>query len=310
MKILITGGAGFIGSHTVDLLINKGHKVVIIDNLSTGKNENLNIKAKFYKEDLNNFEKISEIFETEKPEVVYHFAAQIDVRKSVENPVSDAQTNILAAINLLELCVKHNIQHFIFSSTGGAIYGEAETPTTENIEPNPISPYGCAKLSIEKYLNYYNKIHGLKYTILRYANVYGPRQNSKGEAGVVAIFFDKIIANENPKIYGGLQTRDFVYVKDVALANMLALTDKESNVYNVGTSKESDIISIFSKINYLFNNKSTVEYLEKKKGEQQKSCLSYKKINEFLGWFPTVTIDEGLGQIYLDYLKKNISNQY
>jgi len=242
MKILVTGGAGFIGSHLVDALIKKEHKVIIIDNLSAGKIKNLNPKAIFYKDDLNNFVKIKEIFKKESPEIVYHLAAQINVRKSTDNPMFDAKENILNTLNLLDLCLTHNIKHFIFSSTGGAIYGDTEQiPTKEDLKENPLSPYGCAKLSVEKYLNFYNKIRDLKFTSLRYSNVYGPRQNPDGEAGVISIFFDKMFKGENPLIFGGIQTRDFVYVGDVIRANLLALRDDSSNIYNVSTGKETDI---------------------------------------------------------------------
>ncbi len=305
MKILITGGAGFIGSHTVDLLVEKGHKVIIIDNLSTGFKENINPKTIFYNEDLDNHEKIGMIFKKEKPEVVYHLAAQINVRESVANPIKDAQENILNTLNILELSVKNNTKHFIFASSGGVIYGDTKiTPTTEKHLENPVSPYGCSKLAMEKYLIYYNKIHDLKFTSLRYSNVYGPRQNSQGESGVVAIFFNQMFSNQNPQIFGGLQTRDFVYVKDVARANLLALNDNKSKIYNVGTGKETDIIEISSKINRFFKNKFQAEYKEKKKGEQERSCLSYKKIKNSLGWEPLTKLNEGLERVYMWHLKK------
>ncbi len=303
-KILVTGGAGFIGGHTSDLLIEEGHKVVIIDNLSSGLRENINPKAIFYKEGLNNHNKIKEIFEKEKPEIVYHLAAQVNVRKSVENPIEDARINVLSTLNLLELSVKNNIKHFIFASTGGAIYGDAKIPTIEDHQPNPVSPYGCAKLAIEKYLNYYNKVHNLKFTSLRYSNVYGPRQNPKGEAGVITIFFNEMFSGKSPIIFGGLQTRDFVYVKDVARANLLALNDNKSEIYNVGTGKETNIIEIFSKINSFFKDKFQPIYKKKKKGEQERSCLSYEKIKDNLGWVPLVSLNEGLKQVYIWYLEK------
>ena len=188
MKCLVAGGAGFIGSHHVDRLIKEGHKVVVIDNLSTGKKENLNPKAKFYKLDIRDPE-ISQIFSREEPEIVFHYAAQIDVRKSVKDPIGDAKINILGTLNLLENCREFKIKKVIFASSGGAIYGDADiVPTPENYPEWPLSPYGIAKLTIDKYLNYYYQVFGLLYISLRFANVYGPRQDSKGEAGVVAIF--------------------------------------------------------------------------------------------------------------------------
>lgn len=300
MKILITGGAGFIASHISDLLIENNHDVIIIDNLSTGNKENINKRAVFYNEDLSDYNKIKNIFEKEKPAVVYHLAAQIDVRKSLENPLKDAEINILATINLLDACVKNNVKHFIFSSTGGAIYGETENiPTTEDEKELPENPYGVAKLSIEKYLNFYNKFHNLKYTCLRYSNVYGPRQNAKGEAGVIAIFFNSMLNKISPIIFGGQQTRDFVFVKDVAKANMLALDEKNSNTYNIGTGIETSITELFQNINSMFfNNEIKAKIEEQKKGEQKRSCLSYAKINKSLGWFPETSLEQGLSETH------------
>lgn len=304
MKILITGGAGFIGSHIADLLISKNHRVIIIDNLSTGKIENLNPRARFYKTDLCDENKIKEIFKKEMPEVVYHLAAQINVRKSLENPVKDAEINLINTLKLLQICVENKIKHFIFSSTGGALYGDTkDLPTKENHETKPISGYGCAKLSVEKYLHFYRKVYGLKYTVLRYSNVYGPRQNSEGEAGIIAIFFNNLKNNQTPKIFGGIQTRDFVYVKDVANANFLAL-EGPGGIYNVSTAKETDIIEIFSQVNKYFKGKFQAKYEELKKGEQLKSCLSWDKIYKILNWSPQTTLEEGLNQTYLWFMNQ------
>lgn len=306
MKILVTGGAGFIGSAIVNLLVKNNHSVVIVDNLSSGRQKNVDLKAKFYLEEISNFEGIAEIFQKEKPEIVYHLAAQINVRKSVEDPIGDATTNIIGTLNLLNLCVKHGVKHFIFSSTGGALYGDTkDIPTRENHEQRPLSPYGCAKLSIEKYLHYFNKVHNLKYTVLRYSNVFGPRQNSEGEAGVVSIFLEKMFNNQAPKIFGGIQTRDFVFVGDVARANLLALTDEGSNTYNVCTGVETDIITVFEKLNKYFKNKFEPEYGEMKKGEPLRSCLSYEKIKSALGWEPLISFDVGLDRTYCWFLKHN-----
>jgi UDP-glucose 4-epimerase len=305
MKSLVTGGAGFIGSHVVDLLIKEGHEVIVIDNLSTGSKKNLNEKAKFYQIDLSNYNLVRQIFEREKPDYVFHLAAQIDVRKSVEDPIFDAQQNILNAINLLELSSKNKVKHFIFSSSGGAIYGDSELPTKEETIEKPISPYGVAKLTIEKYLYYFNVVHGLHYTILRYSNVYGPRQNNKGEAGVVAVFYNKMLNNENPTIFGGPQTRDFVFVEDVAKANLLALKDNKNDFYNVATGTEISIIELFNKINLIFDNKFSPTMKESKKGEQLTSCLSIEKINKILGWTPSISLDEGLKKT-LDWYKTQV----
>lgn len=303
-KILVTGGAGFIGSHIVDLLINSGHEVVIVDNMSAGKKENVNPRAKFYLVDITDLEKLEKVFEKEKPEIVYHLAAQINIRKSIDNPAEDAKINIIGTLNLLNLCVKHKIAQFIFSSTGGAIYGDTKViPTPESHKELPLSPYGISKLAIEKYLEFYNKVHSLKYTILRYSNVFGPRQNAEGEAGVIAIFLSQMFQDKQPLIFGGIQTRDFVYVKDIGRANLLALKDKESNTYNVSSGSEIDIIGLFSKLNKYFGNKFTPEFQEMKKGEQLRSCLNSEKICQCLGWKPEVRLDEGLDKTYCWFLK-------
>jgi len=309
MKILVTGGAGFIGSHVVDALIAEAHEVFVIDNLSTGLMTNLNEKAKFYCEELGNFHRIEEIIKKEKPESIYHLAAQINLRKSIENPVFDAKNNILNTLFLLETARKNNLQKFIFSSTGGAIYGDTELiPTHESHPPKPLSPYGCAKLSVENYLNFYNQVYGLKFSILRYSNVYGPRQNPYGEAGVISIFLEKMSKNEIPVIYGnGSQTRDFVYVGDVARANLLALKDNKSETYNVGTGIETSVLELFLKLNKLFKNKFESKFAEKKDGEQKRSSLSYGKIREALAWKPEVFIDEGLKRCF-DWYKEDIKN--
>jgi UDP-glucose 4-epimerase len=297
MRILVTGGAGFIGSHVVDLLINNNHEVIVIDNLSNGKLENINKKAKFIKEDLINHEKINKVFETFKPEVVYHFAAQIDLRKSIDDPVEDAKINVLSTINLLELCRKYNTKHFIFSSSA-AVYGETENlPTKEEEKTNPVSPYGINKLIIEKYLDFYNKSYDLKYTILRFSNVYGPRQDSNGEAGVVAIFFNRLKNNTPPIIFGGSQTRDFVYVKDVAKANILALQDSKSDTYNVSTGVETSINELYNKITRILNKDIKPEILKFNKKEQMRSCLDNSKIKKELGWVPEFDLEKGLEEM-------------
>ncbi len=295
MKILVTGGAGFIGSNLVDALIEQGHDVVIVDNLSTGRKENLNNNAKFYELDIQD-KKLAEVFVAEKPEAVFHLAAQIDVRKSVADPMADAQANILGSLNLLENCRKSGVKKFIFSSTGGAIYGEADiVPTPETYFEKPISPYGIAKLSIEKYLNFYHVVHGLNYVVLRYGNVYGPRQNSHGEAGVVAIFCDKLLAGTQPVIFGdGKQTRDYVYVADVVTANLAALDSDKIDNYNVGTGLESDVNKIAELIKENIDTDLEFTHGPAKAGEQQRSCLDYSKIKKDLGWLPQTMLKQGI----------------
>ena len=294
-KCLVTGGAGFIASHLVDRLIEKGYEVAIIDNLSTGKKENLNPKADFYEIDIRD-QKVSEIFKKVKPELVFHYAAQIDVRKSVEDPVESAKTNILGGLNILENCKKFGVKKIIFASSGGAIYGEADIiPTLEDYLPHPVSPYGIEKLIFEHYLYFYKKEYGLDYLILRFANIYGPRQNSKGEAGVVSIFCDKMILGEKIIINGdGKQTRDFVFVDDVINANILGIENNKSGIFNVGTSKETNINDIFHKLSKAFNIKIQEVHGPQKAGEQERSCLDFKKIKKDFEWNPEYNIERGL----------------
>jgi UDP-glucose 4-epimerase len=294
-KVLVTGGAGFIGSHLTDRLIREGCRVVVIDNLSTGTRENLNPKVKLYKADISGF-KINEIFKKEKPEIVFHLAAQINIRNSVKNPVLDAKINILATLNLLEICKDLKIKKFIFASTGGAIYGEDNIiPTPENCLELPNSPYGIAKLTVEKYLNYYYKFFGLSFISLRLANVYGPRQNSKCEAGVIAIFCDKIFSDKQSIINGsGFQTRDFVFIDDVIEAFFLSIVKNKVGIFNIGTAKETDIRTIFRKLKKLTNSKYKEKYGPAKKGEQEKSCLNYFLAKKELAWQPKYSLEEGL----------------
>jgi UDP-glucose 4-epimerase len=291
----VTGGAGFIGSNLSDALISRGHRVSILDNLSTGKKSNIPGEAEFFEHDIAS-PVVDKIFERGKFETVFHLAAQMDVRKSVANPANDAEINIIGGINLLQASVKHGVKKLIFSSTGGAIYGEQEEyPAPETHAANPLSPYGISKLAFEKYLFFYNFQHGLNYVSLRYANVYGPRQNSEGEAGVVAIFCKRLLQGEKAVIYGdGGQSRDFVFVDDVVRANLLALDFKSSMTFNVGTGIETDINAIFEKIRKSAGSNQPRINLEPKPGEQRRSCISFNKIKKYLGWAPEVTLDDGI----------------
>jgi UDP-glucose 4-epimerase len=298
IKVLVTGGAGFIGSHLTDRLIEKGYKVVVIDNLSTGRKENLNPKAKFYKIDICS-PKIRDIFYKERPRAVFHLAAQINLRKSVEDPIWDAKTNILGSLNILENCKNFDVKKIIFSSTGGAIYGDAKIiPTPESCPEYPLSPYGIAKLTVDKYLNYYYKVFRLPYVSLRLANVYGPRQNSKGEAGVVAIFIEKILKGIQPMINGsGRQTRDFVYVEDVVKAALLAFKKNKVGIFNIGTAKETNVNNIFRRIKKLTYSNCKEIHSFGKSGEQKKSCLDFSKAKKQFGWKPNYDLDSGLKRI-------------
>ncbi|HWP49201.1 MAG TPA: SDR family oxidoreductase [Candidatus Limnocylindrales bacterium] len=297
MKILVTGGAGFIGSHVVDTFLSAGHEVVVVDNLVTGKRQNLNPQAKFYQIDIRSDE-LYKIFQDEQPAVVDHHAAQMDVRKSVSNPIYDAEVNILGTLNVLQAAVKSGVQKIIFASTGGAIYGEQEKfPAPEDHPTNPLSPYGIGKLGGEKYLYFYYTTYGLKYVSLRYANVYGPRQDPHGEAGVVAIFTQKMLRNEQPIINGdGEQTRDFVFVKDVAQANLLALSKDIIGCYNIGTGREVSVNQLFDRLVELTQAKVKKIHGPAKEGEQKRSVLDARKAKEVLGWAPRVNLDEGLAQ--------------
>ena len=249
MKVLITGGAGFIGSHVADLLIEEGHGVVIVDDLSSGKEENIHPQATFYPLSILDT-KLPDIFSGKKIEAVIHHAAQISVRDSVNDPIHDMEINIKGSLKLLENCVKSNITRFVFASTGGALYGEQDYfPADEQHPTRPLSPYAISKLSTEKYLFFFHNTHKLSYISLRYSNVYGPRQDPHGEAGVVAIFAEKMLQGEQPTINGdGKQTRDFVYVGDVARANLLALTHDFIGEINIATGIETSINTIFQEI--------------------------------------------------------------
>ena len=302
-KIIVTGGAGFIGSHLVDKLIKQNHKLTVVDDLSTGKKSNLNPRAKFYKLKVQD-KKLSSIFEKEKPDIVYHLAAQMNVRKSIADPIFDAQANIIGSINLLENCVKNNIKKFIFISTGGAIYGDgAEIPTPETALEQPISPYGIAKLSIEKYLYYYQRQYKLSCAILRLANIYGPRQNFQGEAGVVAIFCNQLKNKKPLTINGGQQTRDFVYVGDVVSACLEVSAKKIQGIYNIGTGKETTVNRLAGLIQKISQIKTPIKHKSYIKGEQMRSCLSYRKITRQLAWQPEYDLVTGLKKIW-EYFDK------
>jgi len=306
MKILVTGGAGFIASQIADAYVRDGHEVHILDNLSTGFEKNINLKAHFKKSDISS-PAILDLFAKEKFDVVNHHAAQIDVRKSVNDPIFDANTNILGTINLLQSCIKTGVKKFMFASTGGAVYGEQEYfPADEKHPTNPVSPYGITKLSIEKYLFFYKNEYGLNHTILRYANVYGPRQNPFGEAGVVAIFTSKLLKNDNPIINGeGKQTRDYVFVEDVVRANVITLNSYSSDIYNIGTNVETSVNELFAKLNEIAGGKAIEKHGPAPKGEQARSVITAEKLFNKFNWKPSVQIDEGLRKTF-DYFKSKI----
>ncbi|HMN47600.1 MAG TPA: NAD-dependent epimerase/dehydratase family protein [Ignavibacteriaceae bacterium] len=307
MKILVTGGAGFIASHITDAFINEGHQVVVLDDLSTGFEKNINPAAKFIKANICD-KKLDQLFENEKFDVVNHHAAQMDVRRSVKDPEFDATTNILGTLNLLQNAKKYGVKKFMFASTGGAVYGEQEYfPADEKHNTQPKSPYGISKLAVEKYLYFYNSEFGLNYSILRYANIYGPRQNAMGEAGVVAIFSTKLLKGEQPVINGsGEQTRDYVFVGDVVKANLLLLNDKDSDIFNVGTTIETNVNQLFNLLNKITGANKDEVHGPAAAGEQMRSVITSEKLFKKFGWKPSTKLEEGL-QTTVDYFKKNLS---
>jgi len=309
VNILVTGGAGFIGSHIADGLIAEGHSVTIVDDLSMGKKENLNADAEFFQLDIRS-DRLGNIFKDDQFDAVVHQAAQMDVRKSVDDPLFDASVNIGGTLNLLESCRDHGVNKFIFASTGGAIYGEQEYFPADEIHPaRPMSPYGIAKLSSEKYLSYYFIVHGIQYVSLRYANVYGPRQNPHGEAGVVAIFTNKMLAGEHPLINGdGKQTRDYVYVSDVVKANLLALTYDKPGIFNVGTGIETDVNTLFKSLRELTHSKCEEKHGPPKAGEQSRSAVDSSSLGQAFGWKPGTTLQEGLPKT-VEYLAGRMKKQ-
>ncbi len=293
--ILVTGGAGFIGSHIVDKLIENNYDVIILDNLTTGNKNNINPKAEFVNADIRDKD-LDEKINFKDVEVVIHQAAQINVRYSVENPVNDANINILGIINILEFMEKYDINKIIFASSVG-IYGESNyLPVDENHPINPLSPYGLSKYVGEEYIKLYNRLYGIEYAILRYSNVYGERQDPRGEAGVISIFIDKMLKNQNPVIFGdGNQTRDFVYVGDVARANLMALNWK-NEIVNIGTGKETSVNELFNIIKNEIGFKGTAIYDTPREGEIYRIYLNIKKA-ESLGWEPEVDLKDGIKKV-------------
>ncbi len=306
MKVLVTGGAGFIGSHLVDRLVQEGHEVVVVDNLSTGKRRNLNRAARFYKLDIQSW-RLERVFRNERPHMVMHLAAQMDVRKSVEDPIFDAQINVLGMLNMLQQAVRHGVRKVVFSSSGGAIYGEQEIyPAPETHITRPLSPYGISKLCGEQYLSYYQRVSGLQMVNLRYANVYGPRQDPDGEAGVVAIFIQKLLNNEQAIVNGnGRQTRDFVYVEDVVEANLAVMGQEVQGTYNVGTGEETSINDLLRIL--IVHTGSTCKEVHgpAKSGEQARSVIDSNKLRQELSWDPKTELSEGLKRT-VDYFRERM----
>ena len=294
-KILVTGGAGFIGSHLVDRLIEEGHQVVIADNLSTGKLRNINPSATFHHTDIT-MQSIREVFHREQPEIVFHMAAQTSVIESTKDPLKDCQTNVAGTLRLLEACKIYGIDQFIYSSSGGTLYGDPEvTPCTETAQIIPMCPYALSKHMGEQYIELFNRLTHLNYTILRYGNVYGPRQNPHGESGVVAIFSQLMLEGKNPKIFGdGLQERDFVYVSDIVDANLKAMASCTQDAFNIGTGTPTNINFIYETLQNIIGYSGHAEYHPQRAGEIFSISLECEKAAKTLGWVPSVEMQDGL----------------
>lgn len=303
---LVTGGAGFIGSHIVDALISKRIKVYVVDDLSSGQKSNINPNAHFTKLSVNS-PAFGEYLKKVKPDVVFHLAAQINVRKSVENPIEDANTNIMGLLMLIQVAKEIGVKKIVFSSSGGVMYPEtARIPYSEKITAEPFSPYGISKRASEMYLAFAHKLHGIPYVALRYANVYGPRQNAKGEAGVISIFSTQMLAKKPIMINGtGKQTRDFVFVGDIVRANLLAATKNVVGEFNIGTGKETNLNQLFKKLVTLTGYKLPEQHTKAAPGEVMRSALDARKARELLEWVPKTTLDEGLKKTVEWFRKKN-----
>lgn len=304
MKVLVTGGAGFIGSHVVDLMVEAGHDVVVVDNLSTGRMSNLNPNAKFYQVDIRSPE-LEKVIEAERPEVIDHHAAQMDVRKSVADPVYDADINILGGLNLLNLAVKYNVRKVIYISSGGAVYGEpVYLPCDEKHPVQPLCPYGATKYMLELYLYMYKQTYGLDYSVIRYPNVYGPRQDPAGEAGVVAIFTGLMLKDKPLTIYGtGEQVRDYVFVRDCARANVMLLSKGSGQVFNLGYGIGTTVNQIFAGLKSITGYGKDAIYGPARPGETFKIYLDATHAKKELGWEPTIPLHDGLSKT-VDYFRQ------
>lgn len=304
MRILVTGGAGFIGSHIVDNYVARGHEVAVLDNFATGKRSNLNPAAALYEVDLRDAHAVLDALLQFRPEVVNHHAAQASVAVSVKEPVVDAQTNVLGMINLLEAARAAEVSRVLYSSTGGAIYGDTDQiPTPEDHPQRPLSPYGCSKLCGEHYLTTWHRLYGLDYVIFRYGNVYGPRQDAHGEAGVVAIFGGLMLAGKQPTIFGqGHKTRDYVYVGDVARASVLALTVTPNNVFNIATGRQTTDQQVFEAVAAAAGYDGPPSYGPERAGDLQHSCLDVSRAAQVLGWQAQVEFPEG-AKLTVDHLR-------
>ena len=291
MRALVTGGAGFIGSHVVEALLARGDEVHVLDNLATGRRENVPEGATLHVGDIRG--DAERLFAELRPEACFHYAAQADVRVSVEQPDFDAEVNVLGTVRVLDAARQQNTK-VVFASTGGAIYGECDGPAPEDAPRRPLAPYGVSKLAAEEYLLAYNRLYGTANVVLRYGNVFGPRQDPHGEAGVVAIFMNRLRESEAPRIFGdGTQTRDYVYVADAAQAALRAL-DSPGNVYNIGTARETSVLTLLERIQSVAGTHVEPEFADARPGELQRSVLDISRAEGELGWRPMHDLDEGL----------------
>jgi UDP-glucose 4-epimerase len=301
VRILITGGAGFIGSHTIDALVaTNAYEIAVIDDLSTGKRERLGPTVRFHHADIRNADEVRLVMDRERPDVLLHLAAQLDVRKSVAEPSFDAEVNIGGFLNLMEAGREKGLKRVVFASTGGAIYGEQEKfPCDEQHRCCPVAPYGVSKLATEAYLFFYKVQYGIDYASLRYSNVYGPRQDPHGEAGVVAIFCGRLLAHQPCTIYGdGEQTRDYVYVGDVARANLAALRKPASGAFNIGTGVETSVNQLFRSLTTIAGSNEPPAWAAERPGEQRRSVISPARAASELEWRPEVPLAEGLKRTF------------
>ena len=306
MKVLVTGGAGFIGSHIVDALVARGDDVVVVDDLSTGSERNANPEARLYRVSITD-PKLAEVFDQERPEVVSHHAAQVNLRRSVDDPLFDAQVNILGSINIIVNCVRLGVKRLVYASSGGAVYGEPRyLPVDENHPVNPVSQYGVSKHAVEHYLHSYVQ-YGLGYVALRYANVYGPRQNPKGEAGVIAIFAEQMLQGARPTIFGsGDKTRDYAHVSDVAQAHLLAMERGGNTAYNIGTCVETSDQQVFDAVAEALGYRDSPRYTSVRHGEIQRICLDWSKAQRELEWNPRLSFREGVAATVASYKSQGV----
>ena len=306
-RILVTGGAGFIGSHIVDALVGE-HEVVVVDNLSTGKRENLGDKAGLIEEvDIRSYGDLKKVFSDFKPDIVSHQAANASVSASVENPEEDAMINVIGSLNVLKACVENKVEKIIFASSGGAVYGEVKSKgAKEDDSIAPLAPYGVSKAAFENYLRSFYQWRGLNFTVLRYTNVYGPRQDPDGEAGVVAIFTKSVLEGRVSTINGdGEYIRDYVYVKDVVDANLKAFSSGDGEIFNIGTSTETSVNELYEKIKGIGRSDKEALYGDPRQGDLRRSVVSIKKAKKGLGWEPKYDLNKGLNET-MNWFKEKV----